>query len=260
MLTKHIIGTALLLASTGLFAEETKTTYSISGSSATVTTVIKKASSEKEKLMKSYLFEAIAEKLRSLPMVTSVEFNKEPKGEITTNQWSDYWEHKRSYPVMVGLSLQTPVTMMLKVEETFRHCKSLGEKAASATTPIGSWGDYDEGGTAGQTLECTLGSSVKITGPFAVYGNFASSTNMEKLLQEKQTISYDLSRDYSDKANLKLEGKFNIESELFDRNLMKFLSGLNSAPANTEGIVTRNSLLLGIARVLRVQNERMVEK
>ena len=83
---------------------------------------------------------------------------------------------------------------------------------------------------------------------------------MDRLLREKQSISYEVSRDWSDKTNLKLEGKFAIESELFDTNLMKFLSGLNAKPAGTDALVTRNSLLLGIARILRVQNERMVEK
>jgi len=258
---RHIIGISLLLASSGLSAEETKTTYSISGSMATVTTVIKKASAEKEKMMRSYLFEAMAEKLKTLPLVSSVEFNSETKGEVTGSTWTDYWEHKRKFPVMVSLALATPVTLMLRVEESYRACKSVAEKQANVTTPFGGGGDYDGGGTGAEALvDCTLGSQVKITGPVAVYGNFASSTDMDKLLKEKQTITYDLSRDWSDKANLKLEGKFSIESELFDQNLLKFLAGLNSAPAVTTGAVTRNSLLLGIARVLRVQNEMMVEK
>ncbi len=239
-------------------AEETKTTYSISGSNATVTTVVKKASAETEQqMLRSFLFERLAAKLKQFPIVTGVEFNNETKAEVKSSEWSDYWEHKRGYPVMVHLSLPTAVTMMFKVEETFRKCKSPAEKAAKAAQPIHD--DYGGGGLTDPAVDCSLGSQVKITGPFTVYGNFASSMDMERLLREKQTISYEVSRDWSDKTNLKLEGRFSIESELFDQSLMKFLGGLNAKPAGTEAVLTRNNLLLGIARILRVQNERMVE-
>ncbi len=259
----HSLIFATLVAGAHAFANETKTTYSISGSNATVTTVVKKASAEKEKLMRGYLFEKIAEKIKAFPMVTGVEFNKETKGEIISNSYSDYWELKRSYPAMIHLSLPTSVTMMVKVEESYRKCKSPAEKAASISTPFGGrdYQDYHDGGFGGdQTVDCTLQSSVKIKGPFAVYGNFASSVNIDRLLKEKQSISYDVSRDWLDKTSMKVEGKFSIESELFDRNLFKFLDAFNLKVSDSDSkVMTRNNLLLGIARVLRVNNERVVE-
>jgi len=260
----HSLIFATLVAGAHAFANETKTTYAISGSNATVTTVVKKASTEKEKLMRGYLFEKIAEKIKAFPMVTGVEFNKETKGEITSNSYSDYWELKRSYPAMIHLNLPTSVTMMVKVEESYRKCKSPAEKAASLSSPMGGR-DFDEnhgyGGFGGdQTVDCTLQSSVKIKGPFAVYGNFASSVNIDRLLKEKQSISYDVSRDWLDKTSMKVEGKFSIESELFDRNLFKFLDAFNLKVSDSDSkVMTRNNLLLGIARVLRVNNERVVE-
>ncbi len=261
MPSRHFIIFSLLVAMTqSVQAEETKTTYSISGSNATVTTVVKKASSDTEKLMHGFLFEKIAAKLRGFPMVTGIEYNNEIKPEIKSNEWQDYWEHKRNYPVMVHLALPTAVTMMLKVEESFRKCKSPAEKAAKSAQPIGDYDGGDYGGSLSVPVDCSLGSTVKVTGPFTVYGNFASSMDMDRLLREKQSITYEVSRDWSDKTNLKLEGRFMIDSELFDQNLMKFLGGLNAKPAGTEAVLTRNNLLLGIARILRVQNERMVEK
>ncbi len=102
--------------------------------------------------------------------------------------------------------------------------------------------------------------SVKVRGPFAVYGNFASSVNVEKLLKEKQTISYEVARDWSDKTSMRLEGRFMIDSELFDRNLLKFLDAFNLKISDQDSkVVTRNNILLGIARVLRMNNERVVE-
>jgi hypothetical protein len=258
MLYGHIIGATILFISFAAGAEDLKTTYDIGGSSAKVTTVVKKASAEKEKMLRQYLFPLIAEKLKTLPTVSTVEFNGKAKGETTGSTWGDYWEHKRSYPVMVSLSLSTPVQMMMRVEESYRTCKSVAEKAANAVLPT-SYGDYDGATTADALVDCSLESSVKITGPLLVQGNFASSSNVDKLLKDRQNITYSLSRDYSNKADLKLEGRFNIESELFDQNLFQFLSRLNSA-TGLESVITRNTLLLGIARVLRVQNESMVEK
>lgn len=257
----HSLILGLLVAGMAASAEETKTTYSISGSNATVTTLVKKASAEKEKLMSSYLFEKIAEKIKAFPMVTSIEFNKDTKGEVSGSSYTDYWELKRSYPAMIHLSLPTSVTMMVKIEESYRKCKSPAEKAASATSPIGrDYDDYMGGGMNEPTVDCTLQSSVKIKGPYAVYGNFASSVNVERLLKEKQTISYEVSRDWSDKTSMKVEGKFSIESELFDRNLFKFLDAFNLKVSEQDSkVMTRNNILLGIARVLRVNNERVVE-
>jgi|GEM_PF-6941209 len=252
----------LAISGSAVFAEETKTTYSISGSSATVTTVVKKASEEKEKLMRSYLFDKIADKLKAFPMVTAVEYNKETKGEISSSSYMDYWELKRSYPVMIHLSLPTSVTMMVKVQESYRKCKSPAEKAASLSTPVGrDYEDYHSGGSSSdQTVDCSLQSSVSIKGPFAVYGNFASSVNVDRLLKEKQIISYEVSRDWMDKTSMKVEGKFSIESELFDRNLLKFLDAFNLKVTDSDSkVMTRNNILLGIARVLRVNNERVVE-
>lgn len=260
MPSRHFILFSFLVAMTqSVQAEETKTTYSINGSNATVITVVKKASADTEQAMlRSFLFERLAAKLKQFPMVTGIEFNNQIKAEVKSSEWSDYWEHKRGYPVMVHLSLPTAVTMMFKVEESYRKCKSPAEKAAKLSQPVGDDYGYDGGSAADVTVDCSLGSQVKITGPYTVYGNFASSMDMERLLRDKQSITYDVARDWSDKTNLKIEGRFAIESELFDQSLMKFLGGLNAKPAGTEGILTRNNLLLGIARILRVQNERMV--
>ncbi|MGE4130606.1 MAG: hypothetical protein AB7F86_03165 [Bdellovibrionales bacterium] len=249
----------LATATQGAMAREIKTSYAISGSRAAVTTSIVKATAEQEKLMRGFLFKTVADKLRTLPMVSGIEFNDSQKGEKTTSSYMDYWEHKRSFPVIVHLALPSAVSLMMRVEEVYRSCKSPGEK----NKPQASAADFDDwggGGGSDVTVDCTLQATAKITGPFAVYGNFASSVDVQKLLREKQYINYEVSRDWSDKTTMKIEGSFYIESELFDANLLKFMKAFNLAPANSEGILTRNNLLLGIARILRVQNERMVEK
>lgn len=252
---------------------ELKTTYSISSNTATTTTLVKKASEEKEKLLRGYLFETIATKLKSLPMVSGVEFDDEVEGQISGSTYSDYWELKRSYPAMIQLALPSSVTLMVRVEETYRKCKSPAEKAALLTTPAsGGYAAHHEDDFTGDTLDCKLASSVKIKGPYAVYGNFASSLNVERLMKEKQTISFELARDTSDKTSLKLDSRFVIDSEQFERSLFKFLEAFNLKIPKVEGdvfavsgsstngsVYTRSNILLGIARIMRVNNERIVE-
>ena len=248
----------LMSLSMGAAAQEVKTTYQITGSGATVSTVIKKGSSEQEKLLTGYIFETLAKKIKQFPQVTGLEYDRDVKEEKTTTSYSDYWEIKRKYPVMIHLVLPTSVTLMLKVEETYRRCKTAGEKPQQVSQSRDGYGDYEGLGTS--SGECMLNSSAKVTGPFAVYGNFASSLDVDKLLRERQTISIEASKDWADKASIKLESRFAIESELFDNGLQRFLEAFNvKLQSNGGSGMSRNNILVGIARILRVNNERMVE-
>lgn len=245
---------ALALVAADSFAQNLKTTYAINGSQSTVTTAVTKASAEHEQLMRIFLFPTVAKKLRSLPNVTGVEFDNSIKGTVSGSSWTDYWEIKRVFPAIVHLSLPTTVTMMFKIEESFRKCKSPPEKAASDSDD--AWSGSGSG--VDIMVDCALQSSVKIKGPYAVYGNFASTVNFEKLLREKQNISIEVQRHCSDKTSMKIESRFTIESEFFDENLARFLEIFNVSLDVGSKSSARNQLLLGIARILRLQNERMV--
>lgn len=254
MFLRQLIVVSIFTLGVNAMADDIKTTYSISGSSATVTTVIKKASSEQEQLMRTYLFDALAKKLKQFPNVTAIEYTKNAQEEKSTSSYSDTWTHTRKFPVMIHLALPTPVTLMMKVEESYHTCKSPAEK------PKAYSGGDDYSYSDSSSVDCSLDATVKVTGPFAVYGNFASSLNVEKLLKDRQDLSFEVSRDYSDKTSVKIVSRFNINSELFDRGLIKFLEAFNVKLEDGSGdSITRNYILVGIARVLRVNNERLVE-
>lgn len=243
-----------IMVSSVAWGQSVTSKYSLLGSSATVTTTIREASSEKEQLLKSFLFETVAAKLRTLPMVTGVEFNSATKAEVGGHTWSDYWEHKRTYPATIRLALPTAVTLMVRVEETFRVCKSAAEKGSAAQIPAG-----DDLGIVVASTDCMLNSSVKITGPYTVYGNFATNVNVQSLMKEKQSITFSVTRDWSNKSNINLETRFALESELFESSLIKFLEVFNVSLGDKSAVIPRNQILLGVARLVRVQNERMVE-
>lgn len=239
--------------------EDIRTTYNITGSSATVQTSIKKASAEREKLMRDFLFPVLAEKLKSLPLISGIEFDGEVKPDVSSNTYSDYWEYKRSYPAMIRLALPSPVTLMVKIEESFRSCKSPAEKAANATSPGGlDYHDGRGGSSSDGKIDCALSASVKVKGPVAVYGNFASGINLSELLRDKQSLSFEVTRSYSDKTSMSVTSKFMIDSEIFDRNLFKFLATVGARLDSSDSEMTRNSLLVGTARIMRLGNEKVV--
>jgi hypothetical protein len=239
-------------------SEEVKTTYQITSSFAAVTTLIKKASAEREEIMRKYPFEGVAEAIRKLPMVTGVEYNPSETDETVTTTYSDFDEHKRSYPAVIRLNLPASVTLPVRIEEIYRTCKSPADKPKESSGGGRGGGAGGGGSSSSVKVDCALNSSVKIKGPTAVYGNFASSVNLESLLRDQQSLEFNITRDYLDKTSLKLESKFSIVSEMFDKNLFKFMEALSLKPVNNEDVYTRANILLGTARVLRVNNERML--
>ncbi len=257
-----------LMVSGSVFAEEIKTSYSISSGQAVVSTVIKKASAQREDMMRSYLFPMLAQNLRTLPMVTGVNFNSQVALETTTTStYQDYYEVKRKYPVMVTLSLPASVTMMFKVEESYRKCKSPAEKPKPSSSRD-SYGRNDSPSTP-VGIDCALGAQVYVRGPYAVYGNFASAINVDDLLREKQYLRYDISRESGDKTSMRIEGRFVVESEMFEKSLFRFMDAFNvrlAAPpqvdalagGQSQAVYSRSNILVGIARVLRVNNEKVV--
>jgi hypothetical protein len=234
-------------------ASEIKTSYSITSTAATVTTTIKNATIDHEKLMHDYPFEKLAKALQAFPMVSGVTYNAKSATEEVNSSPSEYHEYKRSYPAFIQLNLGTPVTLMVRVEEQYRRCKTDGEKAGNPPPS-----EYDRHGYESAGSSCLLWSAAKIKGPYSIYGSFASSVDLEQLLREKQTISFDIRRDYSDKTMVRVEGKFSVDSELFDRHLFKFLDAVNVKVEAVEGAYSRSNVLLGTARILRVNNERVV--
>ncbi|MGZ3721869.1 MAG: hypothetical protein ACXVA9_02990 [Bdellovibrionales bacterium] len=105
-------------------AEDIKTTYQISRSSATVTTAIAKATPAQEKLLSSYLFELLAKNLKQFHGVVSVEVSKRTPREESLEDMQDSQEFTRKYPVQVKLELPGKVTLAFDVEESFTKCKS----------------------------------------------------------------------------------------------------------------------------------------
>ncbi len=249
-----------LLASTAAYAEDFRTTYSINSSSATVTTKVLEASLEKENLLREFLFPTLAKKLGELPSVNSVTFNAGDKKSETVkgSSYSDYWERTRSYPAMIQLAMPASLTLMVNVEESYRVCKSVAEKEAKATDPSDDYYDRGGGSSSDDSVDCALSTTVKVTGPIAVYGNFASGVDINGLLKEKQKISFTLDREYSNKKNLELDGRFDIESNDFEISLFKFLQVFNLQTQDKEAFASRERMLVGMARVLRMMNEKVV--
>lgn len=234
-----------------------KTTYSIYNDYTTVTTVAAK-SNKWDRQTEEFLFPLFRGSLQKMAFVTSVT---QTQGEQSqeSNQWWDYDLKKRKSHVFVNLSLQSPITLLFEIEENYRKCKP-------PKTPV----VVDESGSGGGT--CTRQTALTIKGPVAVYGNFANSINVDALLRNKQEVEITLGKSY-DNADTNLSTKFAIKSVSFDDGLSRFFKVFNipvfmghDADVGYGGgvldkvspLTSRQKLMLGISRIARQSNERML--
>ena len=240
-------------------SEGLKTTYSISNEQTAVTTLAKDVGRKYEKQLDTYLFPSFKKALQEMAFVSSIT---QTKGEESseTNNWSDYETKKRKSHAFINLSLQSPLTLLFEIEESYRTCK--------ATKPVSS--GYEEGSSSSTT--CSKQAELTVRGPISVYGNYANSINVDALLRNKQEVNLTLSKSYDNK-DTNLVSRFQIKSVTFDESLARFFRIFNIPVFVSNGgeigygnglldkvspLTSRQRLMLGISRVARTANERML--
>jgi hypothetical protein len=236
-----------------------KTTYAISSDMATVTSTIANGIPLESK-MKDYLFQSFRQSLLNTAFVSSVT---QTKGTETSesSQWYDYDTKKRSSHAFVSLALNAQLTMLFQIEESYRSCRP----------PKGLPVIDDETGVA--VSGCTLQSSFTVRGPISVYGNFASSVNADALLRNKQEFTLTMEKSGTT-PEATLTSHFSIKSVAFDESLSRFFRvfnipmfvsrdtdvGIGGALLDKiSPLTSRQQLLLGISRITRQSNERMLK-
>lgn len=242
-----ILGIALLplLAS----ASDIKTTYDIDQTSAGAKTVL--SGSNYDDLLKAYPLDLLKPAfVNAGGFITSIQETKQDE-IVETNSWSDYVTKKRKGNIFVSLRLPTQVTMLFSIEQSYRVC--------GKSTPTYSDGGRRGSRGASSSSDCSLSSSASVKGPLAVYGTFASPVNVDKLLREKQELSFDLSEPY-DSSAVTINSTFTIKSILFEENLYKFMEIFSIAPQDTsKQAMTRQRMMLGVSRYLRQVNENALK-
>lgn len=234
-----------------------KTTYSIYSDYTTVTTVAAKTN-QWDNQTTNFLFSMLRGSLQKSAFVTSVTQTTGLESQ-ESNQWWDYELRKRRSHVFVTLSLQAPITLLFELDENYRKCKP------PATTPV----VLDESGYASA---CSRQSVLTVKGPIAVYGNFASSINVDALLRNKQEIEITLSKSYN-KEDTHLATRFTVKTVSFDDGLSRFFRIFNipvflnhdndvgygsGALDKVSPLTSRQKLMLGVSRIARQMNERML--
>jgi hypothetical protein len=269
-----LVWAAMFLGVGGAFAAEVvtgkvenpaaglKTTYSIYSDSTTVTTLAEK-SNKYDRHAEGFLFPLFRTGLQNMAYVTSlIQTQGTESSEV--NQWWDYELKKKKSHAFLNLALQTPLTLLFEIEESYRKCKAPG------VTPV----VVDEEGGSAATGTCQRESTLTVKGPIAVYGNFASSINVDSLLRNKQEVLITLGKTYNNQDTT-LATKFSVKSVSFDEGLSRFFRVFN-IPVFTghageigygNGVLdkvsplsSRQKLLLGISRISRQANERMLSQ
>ncbi len=230
-------------------ATDLKTTYSINQSTAESKSVLK-GDSSKDALMKGYLMDSLKKAFLNSAYITGIQ---ETKGVETKEEYSGLGFNtmtKKSH-VFVNVSLPEKISLMFAVEQKYQACK-----AQASTNPD-------------SITSCYLSSSVKLTGPLNVYGDYASPIDVSNLMKNKQEISFEMSRSY-DGSEVTLTSRFMINSNNFEERLMKFMEVFH-VPVPVAGeigaggtkmaasLMTRQRMLVGVARYLRQGNERVLQ-
>lgn len=271
-MNKFILSACVGVLWTSLAAGQTPpkriTTYNVQGTWVEASTKIKK-NNEFDPLMRKYLLPTFAKALEGTPYINSVQFmeGKEVKG--TTYEFLQYTEWSRKSHLVVALSVPSRVSMMFEVNEELRRC-NVPEK-----TPAPICDDHSGCTTPSASGDCQLKSSLVVRGPIAVYGVHDSTANVRQLgraLRKQQYLRVALGKS-SDKADVEMETRFDIDSVNWERNLFKFMEAFNiptqielaSKPSLNDSTtynaeLTRHTMFVGIARVARQLNEKILDE
>jgi hypothetical protein len=193
---------------------------------------------------KDKLWEQFASKLKQMPLVGDVQTSDMTEKKTDPGTWADYLTLTRNFSAFVQINLQKPVTMLFSVEQVQQVCKNPGQNKDAVIASC-------------ENLNTTLA----VKGPIAVYGTFETESNLDVsgLLRDKQRLNISVSRSY-DKTTLIIDSTLNVDSILFEKSLLKFFDvfNVNGISKKAEDL-TRQNIFLGVARVMRQSNERMLE-
>lgn len=242
--------------------EDVKTVYDINPGYVRVKTEYKKAPLDKDKKIRESLFDVFAEKLKGSPYVTGVTRGESKDLPIEDSSYLSYKTIKKEFSAFIQMSLPNTVTLLVKVQESYRQCKNPAK--------VVSYSDPYEGSSSSQSSDCELNAEVEITGPVAIYGTYenlrslniggsSSPGSVKDMMKDKQKIKITASRS-SNKEDLTIDTYAYLESMLFEKALFGFLDRYNvKVVSRAAENLTRHNILLGVARTIRQQNERILE-
>jgi len=239
-------------------AEEAKltkeTSYEINAFEGTTKTIIRDDTS-KQSLIESYLFTKVAKALEKTSQVKSVVFV--PGAEKSEDySWASYTSKVRESYAYVNIDLNTQVSLLFKVKEELRKCKTEVKSETTTSSEVAD-DDFEDWGTDSSACDIhSLKSEVVVEGPIAVYGTFASSVDVNNLLKDRQKLKISIETNFS--KELQMQSTFEILSSSFEENLLKMFEAFQFKPMIGDNF-TRRKLLVGIARAMRNINERVLE-
>lgn len=256
-----------LFAAGPTFAANVKTTYNINNSSVTTKTIFQNAPMDMDKDLRN-MWDRFSKDLKESSFVSGIQTGDQTESKEDYS-WDDYITVKKSFPAFVELKLPESVTLLVKITESQRVCKN---PADVKKTTSSHYSDYSSSSSSDDCSQ--LNSSLKIEGPISIYGTFNQNIDLARMMKNKQSIKLTAMRLDSGKS-LKIESEFDVSSVLFEQGLTKFFQVFKVAGVNLSGtgqergllsggtassVVTRQSIFLGIARIMRQSNERMLNQ
>ena len=156
-------------------------------------TTLKNSSAYDDHLEK-FLFKHVAENLKEFPFIINVQLLNDSTKEVKKEEESywDYVKHIRSSHAFI--SIQTPrgpVRLLMKVKESYRKCSPPKDNdLATEADDEDYYGDYYEP-AAQSSSSCSREADVKISGPIAIYGNYVTSVDLNRVVKDQVTSHMD---------------------------------------------------------------------
>lgn len=201
-------------------------------------------------LMNRYLAPVVFEKIEALPGIENIQFF--PGEEKVQDNYYDKTVVKldRESNVVLRMAGPTPLTMMFKVTESVKRCKSYLEEI-----------DDGEGGKmVTDKPACGAESTLSVAGPIAIYGTIPGAYSNKTLLLNQVTLYWKIGMNYS-KEDTDMDSYFKAERADFPVAVEKVMTWSQAQPMFAEVFLSNpaRNALVQVGRVLKTVNQEILK-
>lgn len=232
--------------------------FSISSNSVTSNHKIEN-SNQWSTMMQSYPAQQFFKRIQGLPGIENIHFTPGKHVVDESHFDKDVVHSDRESSLMVRVQGAAPFSMLFKVEETLSRCKTM--VSGDEEEDLNKWGSPDwSDSLVDKKVPCRMESSMKITGPVAVYGTIPGNFANRALLLNQITLSWALKTSFN-REDTELNSSFRTNRADFPvavRKMLKWTMGNNTPYAEMFFENPHRNALVQIGRVLREKNQEIL--
>lgn len=216
-------------------------------------------------LMKGYPGAEFFKRFQFLPGIQNLQFIPGPHilDEKQTDDKVVTSTRQSALIARVGV-VQSPFSLMFKVEEKLRRCANsvISPESESGREPeLNQWVPEEiSDAYSGKTGECMKRASLKLTGPIAIYGTMPGSYTDRLLMLNLITLDWSIANDSAFK-NTEIRSSFTIDRPDFPKAINKIVDWAQGSTLVKQAIAEnpQQLTLLQVGRVLNAKNKQILQ-